>query len=264
MRTRRRWPSSRETSSSTTSSFGTAAIRPAGPGCDRKRDPRGATVLLDDPRLRPRATDLTAPRAQDPDRAALRGLAPHAVERGGRLRRREARAPRPHPDRRAGAPAYRPFSPGRHRPLRPHLRSGRQRPVPGATGGGVVGRGGRGSQAPSGAGAANGGTADRRRYAFATTSSEAWGTWMSIPPLRGGRSGPRRASRRNATDRGRPWGNATYCVVGSLLSEVRDGLESDGHALAFHSFDHRLDRDDQLRRCRRSITGSRATGRPAR
>ena len=42
---------------------------------------------------------------------------------------------------------------------------------------------------------------------------------------------------------------ATYCVVGSLLAEVRDGLEGDGHALAFHSYDHRLDRD-QLRRCR--------------
>lgn len=43
---------------------------------------------------------------------------------------------------------------------------------------------------------------------------------------------------------------ATYFVVGSLLSDVRDGLEADGHALAFHSFDHRIDRDDQLRRCR--------------
>lgn len=43
---------------------------------------------------------------------------------------------------------------------------------------------------------------------------------------------------------------ATYFVVGSLLSEVRDGLEADGHALAFHSFDHRLDRWDNLRRCR--------------
>jgi len=43
---------------------------------------------------------------------------------------------------------------------------------------------------------------------------------------------------------------ATYFVVGSLLSEVRDGLEAGGHALAFHSFHHRLDREDQLRRCR--------------
>lgn len=43
---------------------------------------------------------------------------------------------------------------------------------------------------------------------------------------------------------------ATYCVVGSLLSEVRVGLEAEGHCLAFHSFDHRLDRDDQLPRCR--------------
>jgi hypothetical protein len=43
---------------------------------------------------------------------------------------------------------------------------------------------------------------------------------------------------------------STYCVVGSLMPELRDGLESDGHALAFHSFDHRADNDDQLRRCR--------------
>ena len=43
---------------------------------------------------------------------------------------------------------------------------------------------------------------------------------------------------------------ATYCIVGSLMPAVRDGLESDGHAVAFHSFDHRLDREDQLQRCR--------------
>lgn len=43
---------------------------------------------------------------------------------------------------------------------------------------------------------------------------------------------------------------ATYNVVGSLLDEVRAGIEADGHCLAFHSFDHRLDRDDQLQRCR--------------
>ncbi|MGH2994341.1 MAG: hypothetical protein ACRDL1_12515 [Solirubrobacterales bacterium] len=42
---------------------------------------------------------------------------------------------------------------------------------------------------------------------------------------------------------------ATYFVVGSLLSELRDGLEAEGHALGFHSFDHRLERG-QLRRCR--------------
>ncbi|MDQ6914572.1 MAG: hypothetical protein M3155_02025 [Actinomycetota bacterium] len=42
----------------------------------------------------------------------------------------------------------------------------------------------------------------------------------------------------------------TYCVVGSLLSEVRDGLEADGQCLAFHSFDHCRDRDGQLQRCR--------------
>jgi hypothetical protein len=43
---------------------------------------------------------------------------------------------------------------------------------------------------------------------------------------------------------------ATYCVVGSMLSEVRDRLEAGGHCLAFHSFDHRLDADRQLARCR--------------
>lgn len=42
----------------------------------------------------------------------------------------------------------------------------------------------------------------------------------------------------------------TYCVVGSLLSEVRDGLEADGHCLAFHSFDHRVGGGEQLLRCR--------------
>jgi hypothetical protein len=44
--------------------------------------------------------------------------------------------------------------------------------------------------------------------------------------------------------------STTYCIVGSLMSAVRDGLESDGHAVAFHSFDHRLDQQDQLERCR--------------
>lgn len=44
--------------------------------------------------------------------------------------------------------------------------------------------------------------------------------------------------------------HATYCVVGALLDEVRAPLEADGHSLAFHSFDHRLDREDQLQRCR--------------
>lgn len=43
---------------------------------------------------------------------------------------------------------------------------------------------------------------------------------------------------------------ATYSVVGELLPDVRGALEADGHCLAFHSFDHRLDRDEQLRRCR--------------
>jgi hypothetical protein len=43
---------------------------------------------------------------------------------------------------------------------------------------------------------------------------------------------------------------ATYCVVGVLLEEVRAPLEADGHCLAFHSFDHQLEPDHQLRRCR--------------
>jgi hypothetical protein len=43
---------------------------------------------------------------------------------------------------------------------------------------------------------------------------------------------------------------ATYFVLGSLMSELKQGLEAEQHAVAFHSFDHRLDRSDQLRRCR--------------
>jgi hypothetical protein len=36
---------------------------------------------------------------------------------------------------------------------------------------------------------------------------------------------------------------ATYNVVGAYLPEVRQRIEADGHAVAFHSFDHRLPRD---------------------
>ena len=42
---------------------------------------------------------------------------------------------------------------------------------------------------------------------------------------------------------------ATYNVAGTLLNEVRSPIESGGHALAFHSFDH-SDEADQLHRCR--------------
>jgi len=42
----------------------------------------------------------------------------------------------------------------------------------------------------------------------------------------------------------------TYCVVGEMLGEVRAAIEAGGHGLAFHSFDHRIDREDQLHRCR--------------
>jgi hypothetical protein len=41
----------------------------------------------------------------------------------------------------------------------------------------------------------------------------------------------------------------TYNVVGQIFGEVRAELESDGHAVAFHSFDH-SEGDRQLRRCR--------------
>jgi hypothetical protein len=43
---------------------------------------------------------------------------------------------------------------------------------------------------------------------------------------------------------------ATYNVVGCLLPEVRQRIEQGGHALAFHSYDHELGRE-QLRACRR-------------
>ena len=53
---------------------------------------------------------------------------------------------------------------------------------------------------------------------------------------------------------------ATYNVVGSLFPEVRERIEGAGHALAFHSYDHDLERD-QLGRCRQvdyRIKGYRA------
>ena len=43
---------------------------------------------------------------------------------------------------------------------------------------------------------------------------------------------------------------ATYNVVGRLLPQVRPEIEDGGHCLAFHSFDHRLEADSQLERCR--------------
>jgi hypothetical protein len=42
----------------------------------------------------------------------------------------------------------------------------------------------------------------------------------------------------------------TYAVVGSLLDDVAGDLAAGGHALAFHSWDHRFGRDGQLARCR--------------
>lgn len=43
--------------------------------------------------------------------------------------------------------------------------------------------------------------------------------------------------------------HATYNVVGEMLPEVRGQIEPEGHALAFHSYDH--GDGDQLERCRR-------------
>lgn len=43
--------------------------------------------------------------------------------------------------------------------------------------------------------------------------------------------------------------HVTYNIVGAILNEVRDEVESAGHAVAFHSFDHG-DGDRQLERCR--------------
>lgn len=43
---------------------------------------------------------------------------------------------------------------------------------------------------------------------------------------------------------------ATYNVVGCLVPEVRERIEAAGHALAFHSYDHDLGRE-QLAACRR-------------
>jgi hypothetical protein len=43
---------------------------------------------------------------------------------------------------------------------------------------------------------------------------------------------------------------ATYSVVGCFFDEVRGPIAAGGHALAFHSFNHRLEESDQLSRCR--------------
>lgn len=42
----------------------------------------------------------------------------------------------------------------------------------------------------------------------------------------------------------------TYDVVGLLMPEVRPRVESSGHCVAFHSFDHSAKRQKQLNRCR--------------
>jgi hypothetical protein len=44
---------------------------------------------------------------------------------------------------------------------------------------------------------------------------------------------------------------ATYSVTGILLDEVRGDIEDHGHCIAFHSYDHVVDRE-QLARCRRA------------
>jgi hypothetical protein len=43
---------------------------------------------------------------------------------------------------------------------------------------------------------------------------------------------------------------ATYCVVGEFLADVRGPIEAGGHSLSFHSYDHCVEREDQLHRCR--------------
>jgi hypothetical protein len=43
---------------------------------------------------------------------------------------------------------------------------------------------------------------------------------------------------------------ATYNVLGCLFGEIREKIEKDGHCIAFHSYDHKID-TEQLRRCRR-------------
>ena len=57
---------------------------------------------------------------------------------------------------------------------------------------------------------------------------------------------------------------ATYNVVGRLLDDVRPEIESDGHCVAFHSFDHRVARGFRLpkviRRLLRSAQGERVAG----
>src|SRR5581483_11841335 len=50
---------------------------------------------------------------------------------------------------------------------------------------------------------------------------------------------------------------ATYQVVGAFLPEVRAMIEAGGHAVAFHSFDHRLTRDGVLRRALALLRGRR-------
>ncbi len=54
---------------------------------------------------------------------------------------------------------------------------------------------------------------------------------------------------------------ATYNVVGSFMNEVRATIEADGHCIAFHSYDHKIN-TDQLPNCREvdyRIKGYRAT-----
>jgi hypothetical protein len=43
---------------------------------------------------------------------------------------------------------------------------------------------------------------------------------------------------------------ATYNVVGCILNEVKERLERDGHCIAFHSYDHNLERE-QLQKCKK-------------
>jgi peptidoglycan/xylan/chitin deacetylase (PgdA/CDA1 family) len=73
--------------------------------------------------------------------------------------------------------------------------------------------------------------------------------------LHGEREGPRHLEEMLAIE-ARLGVRATYNVVGCLLEEVRPGIEQGGHALGFHSFDHRLPARGVAARLRGWLTGA--------
>lgn len=56
---------------------------------------------------------------------------------------------------------------------------------------------------------------------------------------------------------------ATYSVVGRLLDDVRPEIEGGGHCLAFHSYDHRVDRRSLVPRALRGLLHARQASRLA-